>query len=302
MKLITRIDKRTSPFRAPASKAGLGGTTIHETGRRTAQIREEATQKYEAALKIYGSGGCRLREIEHASIERMRARAVVPEVREAKPTLPAAAGDAATVSAVFRSRGEFWTVGFPGEEAFFKDRKGLHYIADLLRYPGVEIHSFDLIVAGRHGGESPIDDDDDSTPPVVPRQSDYDFLGSPGTAGPLLDRRAKIEYQRRLSDLRDEIEMAEAKGDRAYVVARLEEEAKALRQELRRAFGLHGRERFACDDQERARVNVTRHIRLAVDRIADVNADLGEHLDSSIRTGGFCCYRPTSSRPINWSL
>src|SRR5262249_49849281 len=53
---------------------------------------------------------------------------------------------------------------------------------------------------------------------------------------------------------------------------------------------------------ERVRLNVTRAIRAAVDRIAANNADLGEHLGVSIKTGTFCSYMSDPRMLIRWDL
>ena len=51
---------------------------------------------------------------------------------------------------------------------------------------------------------------------------------------------------------------------------------------------------------ERARVNVTRAIRAAVQRIAADHPALGLHLKGSIRTGSLCSYSPDPRLPISW--
>jgi hypothetical protein len=52
-----------------------------------------------------------------------------------------------------------------------------------------------------------------------------------------------------------------------------------------------GRQR-ADPARTRARVRVTRAVREAIKRINTVDAQLGEHLTYSVRTGNFCCYAP----------
>ena len=48
---------------------------------------------------------------------------------------------------VFRREGEYWTIAYDGTVFRLKDAKGLHYIAHLLRHPGLEIHVADLVAA-----------------------------------------------------------------------------------------------------------------------------------------------------------
>jgi hypothetical protein len=99
--------------------------------------------------------------------------------------------------------------------------------------------------------------------------------------------------------LREAREAAETRADE-FRAQRVEEELEALRRELSRAFGHGGRQRIAVRPAERARVNVTRSIRLAIERVAEVSPELGGHLEGRIKTGWLCCYRPDAGRPISW--
>src|ERR1700757_2183012 len=58
---------------------------------------------------------------------------------------------------IFRTEGEYWTVGYGGKSLLLKDTKGLGYLAHLLRHPGTEFHVLDLvsgIAAAREDDES----------------------------------------------------------------------------------------------------------------------------------------------------
>ena len=112
---------------------------------------------------------------------------------------------------------------------------------------------------------------------------------------------AKIAYRRRIEELRVEREAAELVGDedRAW---ELQRELDALAAELARALGLGGRHRRAGSAAERARVNVTRAIRTAINRIEEVLPELGRHLDRSVRTGFFCRYEPAADDAVQWSV
>ena len=74
--------------------------------------------------------------------------------------------------------------------------------------------------------------------------------------------------------------------------ARARAEREALADELARGVGLGGRERVAGAAAERARVNVQRRLKDALDRIAAADPALGKHLARSIKTGTFCSYEP----------
>ena len=72
--------------------------------------------------------------------------------------------------------------------------------------------------------------------------------------------------------------------------------------ELAAALGLVGRDRLASSAAERARISVTRAIRLSLRRIGEHSGGLSAHLDATIRTGTFCSYTPDPRAPITWRL
>ncbi|RIK90079.1 MAG: hypothetical protein DCC71_25650 [Proteobacteria bacterium] len=53
---------------------------------------------------------------------------------------------------------------------------------------------------------------------------------------------------------------------------------------------------------ERARVNVTRTVRAAIEKIAAAHPALGEHLAATVRTGLFSSYAPDPRRALRWEL
>jgi hypothetical protein len=85
-----------------------------------------------------------------------------------------------------------------------------------------------------------------------------------------------------------DLDAVDDRGDPQLTRA-LREEIAALDRELARAIGLGGRSRQASD-AERARISVTRTIRLALTRIAEAAPGSGAHLTRRIRTGTFCVY------------
>ena len=117
----------------------------------------------------------------------------------------------------------------------------------------------------------------------------------------MLDAQAKADYQRRLTELEDELEEARELGNEERI-AKAEDEKEALAHELRRAIGLGGRDRRAASSAERARSAVTRAIRLALERIADQDRDLGRLLSTTIKTGTACSYVPDDRFPVSWRL
>jgi hypothetical protein len=122
-----------------------------------------------------------------------------------------------------------------------------------------------------------------------------------GDAGELLDAQAKADYKRRTAELREQLEEARERNQRE-LIERLEDEIEDLGRELSRAVGLGGRDRRAASAAERARINVTRAIKVALERIAEHNPALATLLTSSIRTGTFCSFTPDSRLPASWQL
>lgn len=192
---------------------------------------------------------------------------------------------------VLRREGEYWTVTFDGSEFRLKDSKGLGYLAALVGAPGREIHVLDLVTQDAGRGEHP----------GLPRQVGPDELRDArhSDAGPMLDERAKASYRNRLRELQDELDEATSWADQGRV-ARIKEEMDFLAHELASAMGLGGRDRRAASAAERARVNVTRAVRSAVDRIREHDRRLAAHLDATVRTGTYCTYVPDPRSAIVW--
>jgi non-specific serine/threonine protein kinase len=111
----------------------------------------------------------------------------------------------------------------------------------------------------------------------------------------VIDREARDAYRARIAVLREELEEAESFRDSARA-ERIRTELDALTQQIAAAVGLGGRERRSGSAAERARIVVQRRIREAIKKIADQDADLGRHLDWTVRTGTFCAYEPAGRK------
>ena len=181
-------------------------------------------------------------------------------------------------AAAFRREGEYWSIAFGDDDFKLRDSKGLHYLALLLTEPGREFLALDL------AREAP----------------DHELrAGHFGDAGSQLDAEAKSAYRSRLHELQSELDEAEAANDTERA-EKAREEMEFLTRELSRAVGLAGRDRAAGSASERARLSVTRAIRLALDRIGEHSPTLGAHLNSTVRTGTYCSYRPDTRLAIDW--
>jgi len=245
---------------------------------------EAAVEKFDAAIEIYRRIGAGERWIERVHADRARAG---PKTTSEK-CLPD--------PNVFRKQGEYWTVSFGGAQFNLKDAKGLHYIAYLLAHPGEEIRALELAARSGSACEEGMDAasaEDAARTGVL--NSDL------GHAGEMLDAHAKAAYQRRLTELEEEIEEAREFKDEERI-AKAEDEKEALGRELRGAIGLAGRDRRSASATERGRIAVTKAIRLSLNKIAENDASLGKLLSTTIKTGTVCAYVPDDRFPISWRL
>lgn len=112
-----------------------------------------------------------------------------------------------------------------------------------------------------------------------------------GDAGEILDERAKVEYRRRILEVKADLEKAIRSGDE-ICVRESEEELNFLKSQLAEAEGLGKHIRRAASAAERARVSVQKAITSAIDKVERELLDLGSHLRNSVKTGSFCMYSP----------
>jgi pimeloyl-ACP methyl ester carboxylesterase len=181
-------------------------------------------------------------------------------------------------SNVFRCDGEYWTVAFDGQVSTLRDSKGMRDLARLLVEPDREHHVSDLaaIDSGVGTGLSP--------------SRGFD---------PVIDSTAREQYRRRLQELDEQIDDSDAHGDAGRSAAAVAER-EALVAELSRAYGIGGNVRRSPDHIERARKAVSRRLREAIARIAQVHPTLGRHLQAAVHTGVLCRYSP--DREMSWRV
>ncbi len=286
------------PFLAVAQLHAAELEAASTMGARSARAAELADQAIELAKSLGMPAIVRRAETLVATLAEERA-AVGGEARSSAVGRPRAAvvpldsrGRRAprVAEASLAPEGDFWTLRYESTVAHIKDVKGLRYLRELLRNPGREFHVADLL-----GSFADVD-------PDAPRATVHDgpvSLG--GDAGEMLDARAKGEYRRRLAELRGDLEEAKRYNDLGRK-ERAEAEIAFLTHELARGLGLGGVDRRAASQAERLRLNVTRAIKSAIDRIAESHAGLGHHLRTTVKTGIFCAYDPGPSPPVRWQL
>jgi hypothetical protein len=178
--------------------------------------------------------------------------------------------------------GGYWAVRHAGTVDRLPDSLGLRYLDLLIRNPGRELAALDMI---QFASATPASTAYAGVAPPGPAQHPVVATG----ADDALDARALAEYRRRLAELDDDLAEAEQWNDTERA-SRARAERDFLLRELASATGIHGRPRRLGSESERARVNVTRAIRSAIDRVRTHNPDAAAHLDQAVRTGTHCSY------------
>jgi tetratricopeptide (TPR) repeat protein len=215
--------------------------------------------------------------------ERERGRALIGSAARRARELGMSAiarSDAAEPEAIaeLMKSGSTWTIRFEGRAHALKHLRGLEYLARLLASPEEEIHAVDL-----------------ASPEAAEK------AGAKDRGLETIDAKARAAYRKRIAELRVEAEDAEARGDSAER-ERAEDELEQIAEELERALGLGGKARKTGSATERARAAVTLAIRRAIAAIGALDADLGKHLDVSVRTGTFCSYTPDVRARVRWRV
>jgi len=191
---------------------------------------------------------------------------------------------------LFLHQNDYWIIRYRGRTALLKSIRGLSYLAVLLHHPGRELHVRDLL--GR-----PMNASTPAAAVVLHGRTRRE----PHVGIPILDAQGKVECQRRLKELRQELNEAERFKDPQRRAA-AQNEVQAIADYLASAVGLGGRDRKTSSDAERARSAVTKCIRNAIQRIDSAIPSLGYHLAARIKTGYFCSYNPHPDRHITWKF
>ncbi len=198
----------------------------------------------------------------------------------------------------FRRQGEYWEIRYRGTTQRLRDTNGLRYLHHLLQHPGKEFTALELVAAidGRRGPSAA----GHKSPPTEAQLAQEGLRVSDlGDAGEVADAQAVAEYRAALRDLQAQLDEADRNNDSERAVT-LKVEIDFIAGQLSEAVGLGGRHRRAGSALERARNNVGKQIRAALDRIAGNDASLGAHLRATIKAGTTCSYRPTID--VGWEL
>jgi tetratricopeptide (TPR) repeat protein len=177
---------------------------------------------------------------------------------------------ASTRTASCARHGRHWRVSLGNRSVLVGHRIGMLYLAVLIANPRQEIDAVDL-AAG-------------------PAALNAAHSGG-GSSQPLLDPAARREYQRRLAELRLDIDRLEAGNDTGGA-ARAYAERDWILGQLSAAAGVGGRARGFPTNRERARIAVGKAIRRALEHISKSDPVVAAHLTQAVRTGVRCSYWP----------
>lgn len=179
---------------------------------------------------------------------------------------PHAAESPAPTKERFRLEASMWTIAYRGRCLRLRDSLGLGYLQQLLQSPGQRIHSI-VLAAGLVGEGCTVGDGKDARRLIASLRREWEEARQFGHVHRERHLRARLE----------------ALGSGLPLALGRERESEAIR---------------AC--AERARLNVSRAIAAALERIDANHRELGAHLRSTVRTGRFCTYTPDPRVPIRW--
>lgn len=218
------------------------------------------------------------------------------DLSPAPPATSSSVSSASTRSLTVRERearlsrqGAVWTIAYRGQSHGLSHLRGLCDLQYLVLHPRIDVHVSELDAGGREPTDSGAGHDE-----AFRARRDL------GDAGEVLDEHARREYRTRVGELRAELDDAERCNDLGRADG-IRVELDAVEAQIRAAVGLGGRSRRVASGHERLRVAVNKRIRLAIERIAAVDPEVGEHLRRSVRTGTHCVYAPAAGEELEWS-
>ena len=168
----------------------------------------------------------------------------------------------------FSKQDDFWQLSYGGTGVQLTEVKGFYDLEKLLNNAGQPIHCAELMGASIKTARQP-----------------------------LIDEKARVEYQNKILLLQQDIDEAERNND-VEVLYKLQKEYDEILEHLSSSLGLSGKIREAGNPIEKARSAVTWRIRNAISKIEKAHPALGKHLSNAVKTGTFCSYDP--ERKMEW--
>jgi hypothetical protein len=207
-------------------------------------------------------------------------------------------GDAPKEKYVFRQqRGGTWEIRFPGAEPLtLPDMHGLRYIAFLLARQQEDIDVNDVyrnaIVRGKARMKEKEAEDEGLSITASSRQH---LKLKRASVDPAVTDEATTQLRDRAVELSQKIERLRVTG-LPKDLEQAESELKEVTGSLRKAFGKKRMRRGIGEPTKR--LNVTKAISRAHERIRECHIELWRHLEACIHTGNSCSYKPPNE--IDW--
>jgi hypothetical protein len=197
---------------------------------------------------------------------------------------------------MIRKDDRIWTIRYAGTTVQLPHLRGFDYLAYLMcnPYREYEVQALDRIIRGNMGPGAA------AASALGLTESDGYRIDDIGDAGDLTDARTINAARAHLRELESELRNARASGVMSEV-ARMQDDLELIKRYLRETVDHRGRPRKAKDPKEKARINIQRLIRRAIENIEDKHPALAAHLKTAVRTGHFCAYDPPPSERIAWT-
>ena len=208
----------------------------------------------------------------------------------------------------FYKKGSKWYIGEKEKESIFDDLQGFKFIHFLLsrEYQDLEPR------AVYHGEKSMVNEFTDRD--ILEGSEDLEDLhGDSALYIKNLDAKGRDKIEKRIHELREVLDLIQEEHDSGDYLSpedgmiALEEKREKIEDEIKKLeHALQQKsERDPKSEAERARVNVTRGITLALTKISEDPSisSISRYLNkSTIKTGDSCCYKPALNNKPSWIL
>lgn len=208
---------------------------------------------------------------------------------------------------VFRRAGRGWMIRFRGGNVLpFRNLDGLQYLSILIEQPGQGFLAAQLYAAkGRYSGSSRSRSArstsemlDEHTGDEADKQRSRTGPNVVSNAGTVIDSLARDSYERRLGEIDEELAVANDLNNEAKI-SNLQEERKALIDELRAAIGIGGQLVQQSSENKKLQDKVRNAIDRAVEAIKEENEILALHFGNALESVPLFKYSPDEA--IVWN-
>jgi len=201
---------------------------------------------------------------------------------------------------VFMKDDNIWIIKYSGITIKLDDLDGLVYIHHLLSHPleSIKVSTLRKITIK----VQPDKINDVHSKMTKDQLEKYNLSQTNSEMGiSEIDDQAKIEYQKRIKRLKNELDDAKEFNNEERQMEILEE-LEFIKDELNSSINLKGEPRKIKDKKENLRKTISASIRYALNKIKERNEKLYIYLDKHIDTGKGCLYHPDPDNVINWKL